>query len=102
MSAAVAYFAASSYAFAFRHAPQREDVAWFVARVREGRNDSKPGQYAVAWSDRGGGEVHSVDLGNDLCNEEWFVVALNRPEPRPHARVREPQASIHRSAPLGS
>jgi len=60
-------------AFAFRHAPQREDVAWFVARVREDRYESKPGQYLLAWSERGGGEVHSVDLGDDLCNEQWFV-----------------------------
>jgi len=60
-------------AFAFRHAPQREDVAWFVARMRQDLVADKPGQYLVAWSERGGGEVHSVDLGNDLCNEDWFA-----------------------------
>lgn len=67
------WMAESRDAFSFRHAPQREEVAWFVASKRENRDENEPGRYLVAWSARGGGEVHAAELGDDLIDEERFV-----------------------------
>ena len=67
------WMAEAKGAFAFRHAPGRENVAWFVMHRRADPVERTAGHYELAFADRGGGEVRRVDLGDDLCNEEWFA-----------------------------
>ncbi len=73
LPAADPWLAKRENAFAFRHAPGREEIAWFVSRAREDAEAVRSGRYELAWADRSGGTVHVVDLGANVCYEVGFV-----------------------------